>query len=1311
MKYLLYCFLVFILYPYSLGAQTYNFRHYSNKDGLSYNTVHCMLQDKKGFMWFGTEDGLNRFDGHSFKVYRHMPYQENSLSDNWITDLFEDSSGRIWINTSGNSCYYDYKSDSFRSFEPLRDLYNIENYGNVREDRSGDLWFVNNSDLIRYREKNNEFKVYPKIGDYNLRLLLNDDGELVVTDSHSIYKYDKSNDRFILVVELPKKGINLNISDVIDVNDFGMLIGTYEEGLKLYDYSTKELTDILPDIYVRDIEPFSKNTYWIGSESGIHIYNIMTKRVVNLQKSLVNEYSISDNAVYCLNKDKEGGMWVGSFFGGINYLPKEYSPFNLFIGGKTHPEMLGNTVREICPDRYGNLWIGTEDNGINRYNLKSGQIVNYSVNNPMHPITESNVHGLFADGDKLWVGGFGRGIDILELPSGRLLKHYSRANTNNGLNTDFVICFCRTRHDEFLIGTADGISIYNKNDDSFSRWKDTRYLVRQIYEDRKGNVWASTTTGIYLYRRDDDKLIHIGEDRNNLGGLGGLNTTSIFEDSKGRIWATTTEGFSVYNEIAGRFEPVNLEKGLPSNLFFRIVEDEEGFFWISTANGLVKFNPETYVAKTFSYKDGLHEAQFNYSSSYRNPEGVIYMGTIDGMISFDPKSFKNDPFNPPLYIENGFTPSKDNLIIYDADNNKKLMLPHDASTFSISYVALSYTSPNAISYAYKLDGIDKDWKDMGHLREVTFANLQPGKYVFKVRSTNSSGVWQENEKALPIIITPPFWATAWAYILYVIIVVVVIVLIYKYKKRKLEEKHAIANQAFENEKEKELYEAKIQFFTFITHEIRTPLTLIKAPLEKILKSGDGNKETHSHLSIIEKNTERLLDLSNQLLDFRKTESRGFKLSFTLTDINLWLSTILQPFYLVMEREGKSFVLNMPDFQIMAYIDREAFSKIITNLMTNAIKYSDSEIALTLEKSDEEHFCIILVNDGFLVPEEEKDKIFSPFYRLKENENKQGSGIGLSLSLSLAEFHFGKLLYTHTPDHRNCFTLALPIMQNSAFGTYQEGGVTPNADAAPESEAPIVSDSKTVVLIVEDQDDMRRFIAKELDSQYLVLQAANGKEALPIIKTNRVNVIVSDIMMPLMDGFELCNIVKNDVEYSHIPFILLTAQHNQQSRLRGLNKGADAYMEKPFSVDVLLAQIDNLIKSREMLFSYFREKPLAEIKSLSVSPVDDIFLKKINEVIDNHLTNEELTVELLSQEMNMSISSLYRKVKGLSGLSPVDFIKIARLKKAVEYMKNGETRINIIAFQVGFSSPAYFSTCFLKQYGSSPSEFLKNLDRN
>ncbi|MCD8178806.1 MAG: hypothetical protein LUE98_15925 [Tannerellaceae bacterium] len=773
MKIAVFTSILLVLTCIPLTAENYKFRHYTNKDGLSHNTVHCSLQDSRGYMWFGTEEGLNRFDGYTFEVYKHNPQDSTGLSGNGIHSLFEDSAGRIWVCTSSGLCYYDPVTESFNRrflpFENEQDVY----FSSVREDSRQNLWFIRGNLVVTYSLQTGETRYYPPEDYFHAwNVAMGDNGFPFFSDSKNLYIYQPTADAFTRVPVLHEEA---NISAICEIPEMGILLGTDRDGAKLYRFHNQEIEDITPPAQVRTITAYNRNCYWIGTESGIFIYDALNRTVKHLTKSLTDEYTIADNTVYSITRDMEGGMWVGSFFGGINYLPKSYVSFNSFIGGKTHPGLLGNAIREICPDQYGNLWIGTEDNGINKYDPQTGQFTNYSLNNPRYPLSATNIHGLYAEGDTLWVGTYNRGIDVLKISTGKIIQRYTIENTGRTLPTDFILCFYKTSTGRFIIGTSNGTIAFDKKTNTFSRWQPIYDLVRQIYEDRNGNIWVGTMNGLYRYNEQSDQLIRYSSDNRNNQTILQNNITSIYEDSKGDIWVTTNNGLARYQASTDSFERIFPETDFPSNILYRILEDAHGSLWISTANGLVCFDPETKQIKTYSHVDGLHESQFNFSSSYKSPDGTLFFGSISGLISFKPDEFETDHFTPPLYIHAPSLPDNEG-------SGDAIELPYNHATFTLSYSAISFTAPQAIQYAYQLEGIDKDWTNVNHNREVTFANLSPGKYVFRVRSTNSSGIWQDNIATLPLIITPPFWATKWALILYICILLLIIYFFYQYKK-------------------------------------------------------------------------------------------------------------------------------------------------------------------------------------------------------------------------------------------------------------------------------------------------------------------------------------------------------------------------------------------------------------------------------------------------------------------------------------------------------------------------------------------------
>lgn len=613
---------------------------------------------------------------------------------------------------------------------------------------------------------------------------------------------------------------------------------------------------------------------------------------------------------------------------------------------------------------------------------------------------------------------------------------------------------------------------------------------------------------------------------------------------------------------------------------------------------------------------------------------------------------------------------------------------------------------------YKLDGFDDEWLPIGESPVVTYSNLWYGNYTFRVKASNSDGVWNENELSLIVRILPPFYLTIWAYCVYVLLIIGCSLYAVWYFKQRSNYKHRRQMEKFEQEKEREIYHAKIDFFTNVAHEIRTPLTLIKGPLENIILKKKVDSETREDLNIMKQNTERLLNLTNQLLDFRKTESQGFRLNFAKCNITEVLKETHLRFTSLAKQKGLEFTLQLPETDFYAHVNQEAFTKIISNLLNNAVKYSEHYIHVSLEvtEGDESNvFRIRTVNDGVIIPREMREKIFQPFVRFNEREDGKvttGTGIGLALSRSLAELHQGTLAMGEE-ENSNTFCLTLPIVQDMTIT------LTPETKAEPElvSETPVEveqgekKDNRPTVLVVEDNSDMRAFVVRQLSKEYTVLSAVNGAEALKMLDGNYVNLVVSDVVMPVMDGFELCKTIKSDLNYSHIPVILLTAKTNIQSKIEGMELGADAYIEKPFSVEYLQACASNLIQNREKLRRTFAQSPFVAANTMALTKADEDFIKRLNEVILANLNNPEFSMDDIADSLNMSRSNFYRKIKGVLDLSPNEYLRLERLKKAAQLLKEGEGRVTEICYMVGFNSPSYFAKCFQKQFGVLPKDFV------
>ena len=749
------------------------------------------------------------------------------------------------------------------------------------------------------------------------------------------------------------------------------------------------------------------------------------------------------------------------------------------------------------------------------------------------------------------------------------------------------------------------------------------------------------------------------------------------------------------------------------------MEDKDGLFWLTTNNGLVCFQPTTGAMKVYTTSNGLLGDQFNYHSSLETEDGTIYLGSIDGFIAFNPKTFSENRslpsivitdfllFGKEVYVGEPGSPLEKSITFSD-----ELILQSSQNSFSFRVTALDFQAPRMSKIMYKLDGFDADWLTIGESPIVTYSNLRYGNYTFKVKVSNSDGVWNENGISLKVHILPPFYLSVWAYFVYALLIIGCSLYVIIYFKRRSNNKHRRQMEKFEQEKEREVYHAKIDFFTNVAHEIRTPLTLIKGPLENIILKKQVDAETREDLNVMKQNTERLLNLTNQLLDFRKTESQGFRLNFAKCNITEVLKETHVRFTSLAKQKGLEFTLQVPEKDFYAHVNQEAFTKIISNLLNNGMKYAESYVHVMLEipeTDDDNLFRIRTVNDGVIIPDEMKEEIFKPFVRFNEQEDGKvttGTGIGLALSRSLAELHQGTLAM-ETGEESNIFCLTLPVVQDMTITLTPEAEVEIDRVNEIPAEQAGRKDNRPTVLVVEDNPDMLTFVVRQLSRDYTVLTATNGAEALKVLDGNYVNLVISDVVMPVMDGFELCKTIKSDLNYSHIPVILLTAKTNIQSKIEGMELGADAYIEKPFSVEYLQACASNLIQNREKLRQAFAESPFIAANTMALTKADEEFIKRLNEVIQINYANPEFSMDDMADNLNMSRSNFYRKIKGVLDLSPNEFLRLERLKKAAQLLKEGENRVNEICYMVGFNSPSYFAKCFQKQFGVLPKDFVNS----
>lgn len=1319
------CFFITIFCQAQSVEEHYYFKNLSIRNGLSQNTVNAILQDRKGFMWLGTKDGLNRYDGLSFRKFKHDAANPRSIGNSFITSLYEDFNGNIWVGTDAGVYIYYPEKEAFEEFDcqSLEKTRIERSVSMIAGDKQGRVWIaVEAQGMFCYDARQKLLRNYPlsEISS-NIKCFTFDSGGTLWLGFYGdgLY-YSKDNLATVHPYGSPEDGKREFeggvITKIVQGNYNCLYIGSVKEGVSELNLTSGQVRNLLAidesgeSIFCRDLLPYSDNELWIGTESGIYIYNLRTAQFIHLRASLYDSYSLSDNAIYVLYKDREEGLWIGSYFGGVDYYPRQYTYFAKYYPKNIANSLHGKRVREFCRADDGTLWIGTEDGGLNHFNPKTKE---FHFFEPSAGFT--NIHGLCMDGSHLWVGTFSKGLRVIDTRTGVVLRTYTEGHTPHSLNDNSIFSICRTSAGEIYLGTLFGLLRYNRTQDNFDRIPELNgKFVYDIKEDSYGNLWLATyANGAYCYDVSVRRWKNYVFDAEDEKSLPYDKVLSVFEDSYRQIWLTTQGGgFCLFHPDTETFTRYGLKDGLPNDVVYQIVEDDDRFLWLTTNNGLVRFDPKTMEMKVFSTANGLPTNQFNYRSGFKDEAGNIYLGSINGFVAFDPRTFAENRqvpavaitdfllFNKEVPVGETDSPLKSSITFSD-----KVVLTADQNSFSFRIAALSYQAPRMNKLMYKLEGFDEGWLTIGESPLVTYSNLGYGDYVFKVKASNSDGVWNEQETSLHLSILPPFYLSGWAYCFYVLFFMGCLVCVIFYFKRRNYRKQHRQMEMLEQEKEREVYHAKIDFFTNVAHEIRTPLTLIKGPLENIILKKEVDSETKEDLYIMKQNTERLLNLTNQLLDFRKTETRGFRLNFTECDVVAVLRETYLRFTSLAKQKGLDFILELPQECFMADVNQEALTKIISNLLNNGVKYASTYLRISLE-TDEKVFHIRTFNDGEMIPDTMKEEIFKPFVRLdKEDEVTTGTGIGLALSRSLAELHQGSLMM-EKGEEVNCFCLTLPVNQDSTITLSAENVSQVEENSCGwEQEETDTKEKKPMILVVEDNPDMLAFIRKQLTTEYSVLTAMNGIEALAVLDNHYVNLVVSDVMMPQMDGFELCKTIKSDLSYSHIPVVLLTAKTNIQSKIEGLELGADAYIEKPFSVEYLLANISSLIHNREKLRQTFAKSPFVAANTMALTKADEEFIWKLNDIIQANLHNPEFSMEDMADALKMSRSSFYRKIKGVLDLSPNEYLRLERLKQAAQLLKEGKSRVNEICYTVGFNSPSYFSKCFLKQFGVLPKDFI------
>ena len=1286
---------ILVLMP--LWAQDdYSYRQITMNDGLAANAVRNIVQDKNGYIWFGTDNGLCRYDGR-----RVLPFRISELGINqYISALLACDEG-LYVGTDKGVFFVDFAHQAITKL-PM-DIHSTVTYLSL--DKEGDLWVSTMEQGVwQYMAKAGNHKQYNinTPGNAVAQVFVDADNQIWAVTNRGepvMQKLNRLHNQF--------EPVNLNYNGVptslrmLQTRDGRYWLGTWEHGLLLM-HNDGRLEQVLnPQLtkagwHIHTLFEDSDGSICIGCDDGL----------IRLDPRSGEWKKHDDRFVYAITTDTEGGRWIGTFYGGVRYtspVGKRFDGFSIANG------LTGNVISRFCEDRQGRIWVGSDDGGLMCH---AGNFVNYPHQDQLSKL---NVHALCVNShNELWIGTYTDGVMVMNLETGNLRK-YVQTNDPTSLDNSSSYAIYQDSHGEMWVGTMEGLCLYDDKKDCFIRIGKTNAIIIDIDEDSEGNLWLSTQgEGLWRYDRKARKLhIFRSKDATDKTALPDNQVNCCHIDEKGRLWVGTFAGLCTYDKKGGSFRRVNLD--VPNQNILGIIEDN-GALWLSTERGIVRYVPNEGVQR-FTLHDGLVSEQFQPNSAFKSSDGRIYFGSTGGYNSFLPYLIKANTVMPPVYVTSLSVLNQEKHNAdgrpFDLTQTKEITIGYgESKMFSLSFASLSYCSPEKIQYAYMLEGFDRDWNYVGNQNSATYTNLPAGTYTFRVKATNNDGIWSDKEASLKIVVEPPFWWSWYAKLFYLLLLGTAIWYYVHLRLKRAEHRHQIQMQRLNEEKEKEVREARLNFFTMIAHEIRTPVSLIIAPLEKMMRRGHPSDD----MKVIDRNAHRLLELVNQLLDFRKVEQQSLVMHFAPQNIHELLLSVSERFAPTFEQNGKRFTVDYPNEHFTAIIDKEAVIKTISNLLTNANKYSKDEVRLScVEDPDGQRFRIIVSDNGVGIRKEDRERIFQPFFQAEGN--KPGTGIGLNIVKSIVDQHHGEIMVESELGKGSVFTIILPVSQDEIHDTDAEKDPTTVDDvSATKQSAKLPTTSlqqsaahsqRPAMLIVDDSEDMRNFLESSFNDKYEVITAGDGIEALHLLQQNEVSMIVSDWMMPRMDGTELCRRVRQDLHTSHIPFIMLTAKTDDDSKVEGMDVGADTYIEKPFSVQYLEACIRNILQIRHHLMEKFSTQPLEPVTEIAQSSTDSEFLRKMNQIIEENFSNSELNVNFLAENLNISRSGLFAKIKTLADITPNEMIQMVRLKKAAQLMKEGKHTISEISYMVGFSNPSYFSKCFQKQFGIKPTDYMKS----
>jgi len=1310
------------------------FEHINTSEGLSSSLVNCMIQDKEGYIWFGTYDGLDRFDGISYKSYKNTPGDTTSIMNcNNIRCLFEDRAGNLWIGTLNELNKFEKSTGIFRHFKPGNSY-----YFSIQEDREGFLWIGTGKGLMKLNPNSGKYTCFTHdfldstslMSDYVNKLFIDSHDNLWIGTPIGLDKFDRKTKTFIHYWKepihklLPAYEPNKYLITAIYEDLSGTLwIGTMAGILEFYPETRKfTLHENIPQNpntishpVVSSICEVDNNTIWVGTYVGLNIFDKRTRKFTRIYHNDKVTNSLSLNGVSDILRERSGTMWVATFTGGVNKVDRTVSPFKRYYNRpwRETERFASASILDLDKARDGSIWIGTPT-GLMNFDPVKEQFRNYKFTQNIRIVKEDQKGNLWIAFNVKSRRKFikleknGHIMDITDYSGNKLITLI-----NEIIEDDSILWAC-TEPDGSILKV-------NTHTNKFSTVHTIGRIIRTIYKDKSGLIWIGATNyGLLCFDPIKNKIVnHFLYDVRNPKSISGNSIFAIWEDDIGNLWAGTNGGLNKFDRKRNSFSHYTESDGLLSNRTDLIFPDTKKNLWIITLKGISKLNIKTGEIKNYDVVQGLITVGWRVVGC-QSDNGEIYFDSPGGLVRFHPDSVKDNPYKPPIVISN--ITVMDKSILFGSEIN----LPYSDNNLSFEFAALSYVRPEKNLYAYKLEGMDDDWKYSGIRRRATYTNLDPGEYTFRVKGSNNDGVWNEAGTSIKIIIFPPWWRTKWAYVFYFLLVLSIIYFIWKAQVRRIRIKNEFQMSRFEAKKLHEVDEIKTRFFTNISHEFRTPLTLILGPALHLLERTKDEK-TKEDLELIQRSAKKLNKLVDELLDISRIEAGEMKLKTSLQNLVSVVKEIILSFYSLAERKNITFKLNCDENEIIAYLDKTKFDKILTNILSNAFKFTPEGGKIEVGISSKEKIAEIIICDtGVGISKTKIDKIFDRFYQVdgSHTREQEGTGIGLALTKELIDLHKGKVEVESAEGKGSTFRLIFPLGKDhlNPEEICQEDSENENASTRLDEFVEKKDENKIDVdlferpekhslLIVEDNADVRKYINGILKSQYNILEAKDGEEGLNKSFEQIPDLIISDIMMPKLDGIELCDKLKTDSRTSHIPVIMLTAKATINDKINGLEIGADDYIMKPFEAAELKARIKNLLDQRKRLHEHFRQYGLFEIEEQNITSLDKKFIQKSIEVININLSSTDLNVEFLADQLTISKSVLNKKLSALTGDTPAEFIKRIRLSKAAKLIEHNTGNISEIALEVGFGNPAYFAECFKKQFGISPSHYHHNSFNN